>query len=253
MHELQDTIAFLDKPLQQVEIEAQFVTVQTSATNTFGINYSTAQGNFSATATGFAPAASASAGALTVGFVRGNFRATLTALLSQNRAKIITAPRILAINNLTASLSSTTSTPVILTTVSQSIGGQQAQGQNLIFINTSIGLTVTPTINNDGTITVLMQPQLSSQTGGVGGVPGVVQQQLQTIANVRDGDTIALGGLKAKSVTRNTDKIPFLSNIPFFGALFRNKVSLETDSDLIIFLTARIQRRVEDNEITPGT
>ena len=253
VRELQDTIAFLDKPLQQVEIEAQFVTVQTSATNTFGINYSTAQGNFSATATGFAPAASASAGALTVGFVRGNFRATLTALLSQNRAKIITAPRILAINNLTASLSSTTSTPVILTTVSQSIGGQQAQGQNLIFINTSIGLTVTPTINNDGTITVLMQPQLSSQTGGVGGVPGVVQQQLQTIANVRDGDTIALGGLKAKSVTRNTDKIPFLSNIPFFGALFRNKVSLETDSDLIIFLTARIQRRVEDNEITPGT
>lgn len=253
VRELQDTINFLDRPLKQVEIEAQFVSVNTGSTNSFGINYSTAQGNFSANASGFAPTPPIGSNAFQVGVVRGNFQATLTSLISNNRAKLITAPRILAINNLTASLFTTQSTPVILNTVSQNIGGQQAVGQNLIFISTSIGLTVTPTINNDDTITVLMQPELGTQTGGSGGVPGVLNQRLETIANVHDGDTIALGGLKSSNVSRNTGKIPVLSNIPLIGGLFRSRSDITLDNDLIIFLTARIVRRLGDDDVVPGT
>lgn len=253
VRDLERIISFLDKPLKQVEIEAQFVSVNTGSTNSFGINFSTAQGNFNANANGFAPSPPVGSNAFQVGVVRGNFQATLTSLIANNRAKLITAPRILAINNLTASLFSTQRTPVILNTVSQNIGGQQAVGQNLIFISTSIGLTVTPTINNDDTITVLLQPQLSTQTGGQGGVPGVLDQRLETIANVRDGDTIALGGLKSSNVSRVTGRIPVLSNIPLIGGLFRSRSNVALDNDLIIFLTARIVRRLGDDDVVPGT
>ena len=254
IRELQDTIAFLDRPLRQVEIEAQFITVSTADSRSFGIDFSTAQGNFNASNTGFA--STPGQGSFQVGFVRGNFQAKLTALLTKNRAKIITAPRVTAINNLTASLVSSESRPIILTTAVQGGGlnGGQAQGQNLIYITTSIGLTVTPTINNDDTVTVLMQPQLQSQTILADiAAPLVTSQAVQTIANVRDGDTIALGGLRANTISRGGARVPLLGDLPLIGKLFRSRNAIDNQSELIIFLTARIIRRAGDDDAVPGT
>ena len=55
-----------------------------------------------------------------------------------------------------------------------------------------IETTITPTINADGTITAVMLPRLV----WVENLPGVRTQQIQTVANITDGDTIALGGLR---------------------------------------------------------
>lgn len=254
VRELTETIQFLDRPLRQVEIEAQFVSVNTNDTDAFGINYNTSQGNFNASATGFAPAPPTTGGSLQVGFVRGSFQATLSALISTNRAKILTAPRVLAINNLTASLQSTQTTPIILTSSIGGIGGQVATSQRVINVSTTIGLTVTPTINNDDTITVLMQPEVSTQNAVPGQtIPSFMTQSLETIANVKDGDTIALGGLKTKKIARGTDKIPILSDIPLLGKLFRSRSATGQETDLIIFLTARIVRRADDDAAVPGT
>lgn len=255
LQELQDTIAFLDRPLRQVEIEAQFVTVSTGDSRSFGIDFSTSRGNFNVNNAGFAPQVSSSAPGLTVGFVKGNFQAQINSLVNKNRAKVITAPRVTAINNLTASLQSTTSSPLILSSSSSGIGGQVGQSQNLIYITTTIGLTVTPTINNDDTVTVLMQPQFSSQNpSGVPGVaaPAISQQTLDTIANVRDGETIALGGLKTRNTSRGQSKIPLIGDLPLIGSLFRTRGATDQDSELIIFLTARILRRFGDDDVNPA-
>jgi len=252
---LQDIVNFLDLPLRQVEIEAQFVSVNTSDINALGIDYQTSNGPFTVNATGFQPGAPSTGGSFQLGFVRGNFQASLRALLQQNRAKVVTAPRVTAINNLTATLTSQTSTPVVTVSTQAGIGGNIAQGQNVNFITTGIGLTVTPTINNDDTITVVMQPQVQQQSLSAGGLaPSVTSQSVQTVANVRDGDTIVLGGLRTKTIARNRQEIPLLSRIPIIGALFRRKEESNVDQDLIIFLTARIIRRapVEDQAV-PGT
>ncbi|MDF2441788.1 MAG: ral secretion pathway protein, partial [Abditibacteriota bacterium] len=250
---LETIIQYLDRPLRQVEIESQFVNVSTTDARSFGIDFQSSNGPFTVSTSGLAPAAGN--GALTLGFVRGNFQATLNSLIRQDRAKIVNSPRVTAINNLTASLQSMTQTPVILTTAQQGggIGGGVAQGQNLIFINTSIGITVTPTINNDDTITVVMQPNVSTQRPTSLGVPQVFQQTVQTVANVKDGDTIALGGLRTKAISRGGARIPILSDIPFLGKLFRSSNVSEEDGELIIFLTARIIRRLDETEAVPGT
>ena len=247
---LQELIDVLDQPLRQVEIEAQFVELSTADARTFGIDYSTSRGNFDFSTINSAPAVNV--GGITLGFVRGNFQARLNALISNNRAKVITAPRVTAINNLTATLVSRERRPLILTSVSQNIGGQQAQQQQLLFITSTTGLTVTPTINGDDTVTVLMQPQVQSQ-GGTTGLGNQSERSLETVANVRDGDTIALGGLKVVNNQANYTKIPLLGDIPFIGGLFRTKVVAEAQSELIIFLTARIVRRAGDDNLVPGT
>lgn len=250
LRRLQEIVDILDQPLRQVEIEAQFVDLQTNDARAFGIDFSTSRGNFDASTTGYASAPVP--GALAIGFVRGNFQARLNALIANNRAKLITAPRVTAINNLTALLQSTERRPLILTSVSQNIGGQQAQQQQLLFINTTVGLTVTPTINNDDTITVFMQPEVSTQ-GGTTGLGNVTQRRIQTVANVKDGDTIVLGGLKRLTAERQNYKVPLLGDIPLLGGLFRSRTVTETESELIVFLTARIIRRAGDDVTVPGT
>ena len=252
VRDLQELIDVLDQPLRQVEIEAQFVELQSQAASAFGIDFSTSRGNFDAATTGFASAPVA--GAFQIGFVRNNFTARLNALVADNKAKVITAPRVTAINNLTATLTSTETRSLILTSVAQNIGGGQQQAQQLLFINTVTGLTVTPTINGDDTVTVLMRPRVSSQDGTTG-LGTRTTRELVTVANVRDGDTIALGGLK---VVRNRSinyKVPLLGDIPFIGGLFKSKTLSEDESELIIFLTARIVRRAGDDiaAIVPGT
>jgi type II secretory pathway component GspD/PulD (secretin) len=249
---LQNIVAFLDQPLKQVEIEAQFVTVTSNNTSAFGIDFSTSNGPFTVSTGGLVPGNAS----FNLGFVRNNFQATLSALIATNRAKIVTAPRVTAINNLTASLTSEVSTPVVTTTVATPIGGQAQQGTQVGFITSGIGLTVTPTINNDDTITVVMQPRVQQQIQVPGSPsPGVATQAVETVANVRDGDTIVLGGLRGKNLGRASREVPLLSKIPILGALFRRKDDTLSDSDLIIFLTARIVRRYQgdDQAPVPGT
>ena len=247
---LQELIDVLDQPLRQVEISTQFIDLSTDEARAFGIDFSTSRGNIDAATTGLASAPVT--GAFQIGFARGNFQARLNALIADRRAKVITAPRVTAINNLTAVLQSRQSRPLILTSVSQNIGGQQAQQQRLLFISTTIGLAVTPTINGDDTITVALRPEVTTQ-GGDTGLGNINQRSLETIANVRDGDTIVLGGLKSLTNSQQNYKVPLLGDLPFIGGLFRSKTISETETELIIFLTARILRRAGEDAIVAGT
>ncbi|HEX8551118.1 MAG TPA: hypothetical protein VF681_06125 [Abditibacteriaceae bacterium] len=250
IQQLEQIIGFLDRPLRQVEIEAQFVTVSTSDARAFGIDFTSSNGPFRLNTTGRAP--NPAAGSISIGFVRNNFRATLNALQNQGKSKTVAAPRVTAINNLTASLFSTSATPFILESASSGIGGQVGTQQNLIYITTSVGLSVTPTINNDDTVTVVMQPQVQTQAPPTGELPpAITSQTINTIANVRDGDTIALGGLRTKAITTSSSGVPILRNIPLLGKLFESNNKSELETELIIFLTARIIRRIDDP--VPGT
>lgn len=253
VEELQQLIELVDQPLKQVEIEAQFVTLTNSNAKSLGIN-------FTASATPFTLDASTgtTGGNFNIGFVGTNFQATLNSLVSRARAKIVTAPRVVAINNLPASIVSQTRTVVLLPQSIVNAGNNNSIVTTTtipIAVNTSIGIQVAPTINGDGTITVLMQPQVQQQGTPTASnpFPTVSSQQINTIAIVRDGDTIALGGLRNKSVQNTKQKLPFLGNIPIIGRLFQSLDKSDRDEDLIVFLTARIVRRLDDSEAVPGT
>lgn len=257
VEELQQLIELIDQPLRQVEIEAQFVSITSANTKFFGIDFSGSALPFTLSAT---TNPNNITGNFNVGVVSRNFQATLNSLVSNNRAKIVTAPRVVAINNLTASLQSQTITTVLLSqaAINPGNGGNGnvvATAQVPFQVQTSIGITVAPTINGDGTITVLLQPQVQQQGLPTSNnpIPQVTAQTVQTVAIVRDGDTIALGGLRNKRVQNTKQRIPFLSNIPIIGRLFQSVDKSDSDEDLIIFLTAREVRRLDESQPVPGT
>ena len=251
IQQLEQIIGFLDRPLRQVEIEAQFVTVGTTDLAQFGIDFTSSNGPFRLNTTGRAPAASP--GSISVGFVRNNFRATLTALESRGRSKTVSAPRVTAINNLTATIESNTETPFLLTSVTSNLNGTNNDSQDLLTLTTTVGLTVTPTINNDDTITVVMSPTVEATAPPtIAGIPGTTTSNtIDTIANLKDGDTIALGGLRTKANSTTKTGVPILRNIPLLGKLFESNNKSEIETELIIFVTARIIRRIDDP--VPGT
>lgn len=253
LQQLQTIINYLDLPLRQVEIEAQFVDVGITDTNAFGIDFSSSNGPFSISSTG--NSSSSQAGSFNFSFVRNNFALTLNALIAQNRAKVVTAPRVTAINNLTATLTSASFTPVVTTGSIAGIGGQVASNQTVTYVPAQTTLYVTPTINNDDTITVRMQPQVSSTSNPLPGTnaPFISQQFVDTTAVVHDGDTIALGGLRTKNIVTGGTRIPILSSIPIIGALFRTHNNNDSERELIIFVTARIIRRADDDLQIPNT
>lgn len=222
------TVAFLDRPLRQVEIEAQWVQVSPEEARAFGINYSASQGNFNAAANGFPPPVAA--GVFQVGFVRGNYTATLAQLVKQKRAKILTAPRITAINNFESIINNFSASPAKIS-FQDDANRLAARFEGATQIGIEYVLAVTPTINNDNTVTVLMSTSSKLKITTAAGdelISPQTREALETIVNVRDGDTFALSGLS----TLQAQLAPGTAR---------------ASSNLLIFLTARIVRRAEDD------
>lgn len=204
---LQELIDVLDQPLRQVELEAQVVQISPEDAKTFGID-------FSRNEPVVLRAKQESKAPITAhfGFVRNNFTARLNALVADNRAKIITAPRVTALNNLSATME-----------MKVDIGTLSDGKRTFTFEPVGAKLTITPTINGDDTITLLINA--TNKNGE--------DSKVTAIANVRDGDTIALSGL---------------------SPLFAPAGAIESPN-ILIFLTARIIRRAGDDDTlkVPGT
>jgi general secretion pathway protein D len=108
-------------------------------------------------------------------------------------------------------------------------------------------LTLTPTIHLNGEVTIELLFEISS----VGAAPTtdltptVITRNLDTFIKIRDGETRLLGGLIQNDVTKNTDKVPFLGDLPLIGRLFSNEASVTIRDDIIISLTPRLVKVVE--------
>lgn len=108
-------------------------------------------------------------------------------------------------------------------------------------VETGIRLIVTPQVTNDRRVLLQLHAERSSAAAAAGDI-GVqfLQQQGDTRVMVRDGETAVIGGLTVTEVNQTRSGIPFLMDLPFLGALFRNTHSQEQKRDLLIMVTPHI-------------
>ncbi|MCS6862604.1 MAG: hypothetical protein NZT92_20055 [Abditibacteriales bacterium] len=239
---LQDEIiSVLDTPIDQVEIETQFVTVNTAYQDQFGIDWNLSNGPFRLRVDGINPG-----GNIQIGYVRGNFVATMGALLSRNKAKIVSAPRVTVTNNMPASMSTQILVPVEVPV--RTVNGLITITDFVpIQIPVPSFLTVLPSINRDDTVTLFLIPFMSRFTlvnlPNAGAFPQITFQSVITLLTVKDGETVALGGLIDKQRNTGGARVPFLADLPVIGSLFRTRFINDLDSELMIFVTPRIIHR----------
>ena len=113
---------------------------------------------------------------------------------------------------------------------------------------TGVTLKVTPQISMaTGEVTMTLEPQVkeavSGLTVGTQATKDVEERSFKSTIRIKDGQTVILGGLiRKKSALINTN-VPFFSQIPIFGMLFRHKEDgPRRDREILVFITPRIIR-----------
>jgi len=161
--------------------------------------------------------------------------------------KILSSPRILVLNNQEAKIHVGTKDAFITSTTSQSGSSPNVTSQSVNFVDVGIKLSVTPTINEKGFVTMKIKPEVSSSKrtditsdGQITQVPIVTTSMAETTIMLKDGVTIILAGLRKDEKYKIEKSIPFLGAIPVLGALFRNTSDEFKKSELVILLTPHV-------------
>jgi type IV pilus assembly protein PilQ len=109
-------------------------------------------------------------------------------------------------------------------------------------ISASLLLSAIPSITNDNRIVMTIKVEKSEPdfTNVVDGIPTITKRNANTELVVNDGETVVLGGIISKSEGESESGVPFLSDIPLLGWLFKKKSKFENQAELMIFLTPTI-------------
>ena len=154
-------------------------------------------------------------------------------------AKLLANPRILVLDNQKATFDIVTEHPYIERTESAGTTTETVQ-----FKEIGVKLEVTPKITRDGMIRLHIIPEFGVFVERVqlasSNVPVVDTRKVDTIALIKDGETVVLGGMRKKDVSKAVNKIPVLGDIPILGGLFRFKGDDTSVTELIVFITPRI-------------
>lgn len=201
----------------------------------------------------------ASAGGLT------QISAAVRLLESFGNAKVLSSPKISALNNQAALLKVTEDIVYFTLTADVVSNGQELSATRLTVTSTpktvSVGLvmSVMPQVGEGDQVTLILRPTLSrvvsyvndpavsinlamARASGadvpevISKVPQIQTRELESVIKVRSGDTAVLGGLMRENFASNTDQTPGLGNVPGLGELFKYKNRDNAKSELVIFL-----------------
>jgi type II secretory pathway component GspD/PulD (secretin) len=177
------------------------------------------------------------AGAVQFGLVRswGEVQAILSVLERDNKANIISNPRITTVNNRQAKILVGKKIPLITLD----------EAGNTVTQLTTIGISllVTPHINDNNRITLDLHPEvsdLSSQATVQGGII-INTSEADTRVMLDNGQTAVIGGLIRMNDVVTESGVPILMDIPLIGSLFfKGSTKIQEKRELIIFITPRI-------------
>jgi type II secretory pathway component GspD/PulD (secretin) len=183
----------------------------------------------------------------------------LTALEEQGKGRIISKPRVVTLNNVSATIKSLTILRVRLpstgTVINTGAGGAAGTSQTATEkIETGIILTVTPQVSSDGFVLLDMFAKSSQAdfSRTVDNIPTEITREATSHLLVRDGQTVVLGGIYRDTLNENTSGLPFLSTIPGLKWLFRSESTLKRREDLLVFLTPRVLATARSDDGLPS-
>lgn len=168
----------------------------------------------------------------------------LDALVADNKANLLASPYIRTVNHKKASILMTEQFPY------SEIG---SAGLSTVtrteFLDVGITLDVTPHVRADPEgvpyVQLELEPEVSTATGMANGVPIRSVRSSSSVANVRDGQTLVIGGIVQSDSRDVIQKVPGVGDVPVIGMLFKHKEKSANSRELMIFVTPRVFGRPE--------
>jgi len=178
----------------------------------------------------------------------GDFSALVHALQVLNQGRALNIPKVLVNSNQRANLASVLQTPFLSTNVANVIatttfGGTQDAGTTI---------NVRPQIAEGDHLVLEYSIVLSTFVGSASAPslpPPRQQNNLNSIATIPDGYTVALGGLETNSETEASSRLPLLGDLPLLGRLFRSNSRVSTHSRFYVFIRASILRSTDFQDL----
>jgi type IV pilus assembly protein PilQ len=156
----------------------------------------------------------------------------LTALEAEGRGKIVSSPRLVTADKVKASIEQGTEIPYQQATSSGAT--------SISFRKATLKLEVTPQITPEGGIFLDVRVNKDSRGQDTASGPAIDTKNVQTQVLVENGGTVVLGGIYEQIERTTVTKVPVLGDIPYMGALFRNRFRINDRTELMIFITPRI-------------
>lgn len=250
--QIEKVINAFDEKTRQVLIDAKIVQVELNDEFNMGVNWETIFRRFTLDQT--LTASLTTGGTVTIATTMGQdatgqwrtFASLIDALREVGTTKIISSPRITALDGQEAKIMIGTKEAYITATTTTPASGAVTTAESVNFVDVGTQLYVTPFINKEGYVTMKIRPVVSSvgsrikTTASPDGVPIVKTSEAETSIVVKDGVMIVLGGLMEEKKIKTVKKIPILGEIPILGIPFRNTSDELKKTELVIFLTPTI-------------
>ncbi|KAB8194392.1 type IV pilus secretin PilQ [Lysobacter maris] len=168
----------------------------------------------------------------------------LSAMQEEGRGEVISNPRVVTSNQREAVIRQ--GQEVGYVTISPQQGGNNIPIPNVQFKDVLLELKVTPTITHDGRVFLNMNVKKDEIEdfidSGIGRVPQIAKREVNTAVLIEDGQTVVIGGVYEFQEREDISKVPFLGDIPFLGNLFKKKGRNKNKAELLIMVTPKVMR-----------
>ncbi|MCG6939165.1 MAG: type IV pilus secretin PilQ [Gammaproteobacteria bacterium] len=176
----------------------------------------------------------AAAGSLAFAVLTGSTLIDLeiSALQAENEGEVISSPRVVTADRHSANIEQGVEIPYL---TASSSGATTVEFKKAV-----LSIEVTPQITPDDR--VIMDLRVNNDTVGdiFSGIPSIDTREVNTQVLVNNGDTVVLGGIYEQVTRDETDKVPFLGDIPLIGYLFRHTLKSDERRELLVFVTPKI-------------
>ena len=171
------------------------------------------------------------------------FQALLQMIKNRTDTKILSEPHVTTLNNMEANI--LVGEVINLPKFERNSQTGKMEITDYLPKNLGIELQVTPQINNQDEIVVRIKPKVTSLLGydvltADIKAPHFAERSADTVVRIRNGETIAIGGLIKENIVDSNNKVPLLGDIPLFGKIFNHKDKTVQKTDLLFFMTVNI-------------
>lgn len=266
---LRDVITKLDIPRRMVYLEALILEVNTEKNFEVGVEWALGGKSSDGTGTvvsgytandpafnllgGVGESSPPSISGVTFGVIKQgikigdvtfpNIGAVLRAYKDDSDINVVSTPQILTTDNKKAEISVGQNVPYI---TSQNTNASEQDYTNYEYRDVSTKLSITPQINQADTLRLEIATEVTRIKGTLTDTPTTFKRTADTTVIVKDNETVVIGGIIGQDSNQSSNRVPLLGDIPVLGWLFRKDSTLETTTNLFIFITPRIIKNPAD-------
>ena len=242
---LMPLLAKLDTLPKQVSLDIIIAEVTLQDEFKFGVEWALSRSEVTLTTQG-AFGASAVGG---LGLIVDGLEGPLTAnfLNTNNLVKVLSNPTIMVRDGVQATINVGSDISVVGATTQDPINGER-QTTTSEYRKTGVDVTVTPTVNAQGIVVMLVSMTISNSvpsSTGASGNPDIFERLIETEVVAQSGQTIMLGGLISENYSSGGSGAPGLASIPLLGNLFKSKSDGTDRTELIMLITPQVQDSVD--------